>query len=64
MLLGITIDPAYASFTEDVLGSLEVGKIADFVVLSKNIMTVPASEILSTTVDATVIEGKVVFGKL
>lgn len=60
----MTIDPAYASFTEDTLGSLEVGKFADFVVLSKNIMTIPASEILSTTVAATVIEGKVVFGKL
>ena len=64
MFLGITIDPAYASFTEDILGSLEVGKFADFVVLSKNIMTIPVSEILSTTVNATVIEGKVVFGKL
>ncbi|KAJ2937032.1 hypothetical protein H1R20_g58, partial [Candolleomyces eurysporus] len=63
-LRGITIDPAYASFTEDILGSLEVGKFADFVVLSKNIMTIPVSEILSTTVNATVIEGKVVFGKL
>ncbi|RXW23347.1 hypothetical protein EST38_g2492 [Candolleomyces aberdarensis] len=63
-LRGITIDPAYASFTENILGSLEVGKFADFVVLSKNIMTIPVSEILSTTVNATVIEGKVVFGKL
>ncbi|KAJ3539262.1 hypothetical protein NMY22_g4813 [Coprinellus aureogranulatus] len=61
---GMTIDPAYASFTENILGSLEVGKLADFVVLSKDIMTVPVSEILSTEVLATVIDGKVVHGHL
>ncbi|KAF5326133.1 hypothetical protein D9611_000139 [Ephemerocybe angulata] len=63
-LRGMTIDPAYASFTEGFLGSLEVGKLADFVVLSKDIMTVPASEILSTKVLGTVIEGQVVYGEL
>lgn len=63
-LRGMTIDPAYASFTEDILGSLEAGKFADFVVLSKDIMTVPVSEILSTEVIATAIDGKVVYGKL
>jgi len=60
----MTIDPAYASFTEDVLGSLKVGKFADFVVLSKDIMTIPASEIMSTEVSATVIQGDVVYGQL
>ena len=60
----MTIDPAYASFTEKILGSLEVGKLADFVILSKDIMTVPVSEILSTKVLSTVIDGKVVYGKL
>jgi predicted amidohydrolase YtcJ len=60
----MTIDPAYASFTEKILGSLEVGKLADFVILSKDIMTVSVSEILSTKVLGTVIDGKVVYGKL
>ena len=60
----MTIDPAYASFTENILGSLEVGKLADFVILSKDIMTIPVSEILSTAVLGTVIDGKVVYGKL
>ncbi|KAJ7779933.1 amidohydrolase family-domain-containing protein [Mycena metata] len=46
-LRGMTIDPAYASFTEATLGSIEVGKRADFVVLSRDIMEIPAPEILN-----------------
>ncbi|KAF7334584.1 Amidohydro-3 domain-containing protein [Mycena venus] len=45
-LRGMTIDPAYASFTESALGSLERGKRADFTVLSRDIMTIPALDIL------------------
>lgn len=61
---GVTIDPAYASFTEDILGSIEIGKRADFVVLNQDIMTVPVEKILKTKVTATVIDGKPVYGKL
>jgi len=60
----MTIDPAYASFTETVLGSLEVGKFADYVVLSQDIMTVPEDVILSTHVLATVLDGKPVYGNI
>lgn len=60
----MTLDPAYASFSEDTLGSLEIGKIADFIVLSQDIMTVPVADILSTHVLATVMDGKPVFGKI
>ncbi|KAJ4467017.1 amidohydrolase 3, partial [Lentinula aciculospora] len=64
-LRGMTIDPAYASFTESTLGSLEPGKKADFVVLSKNIMTVEdPKKVLETRVLVTVLDGQVVFGKL
>ncbi|THU95686.1 amidohydrolase 3 [Dendrothele bispora CBS 962.96] len=66
-LRGMTIDPAYASFAETILGSLEPGKKADFVVLSQNIMdekAVPARKILQTKVLATVIDGEVVYGNL
>jgi predicted amidohydrolase YtcJ len=59
---GMTIDPAYASFTEMTLGSLEVGKRADFTVFSQDIMTIAEDKILATTVDATVIDGKPVYG--
>ena len=60
----MTIDPAYASFTEDTLGSITPGKHADFVVLSQNIMTIPVDRILSTKVVATVIDGRPAFGSL
>lgn len=60
----MTLDAAYASFSESTLGSLSVGKEADFVVLDRDIMRVPASEIIGTTVMATVIGGEVVYGKL
>lgn len=61
---GMTIDPAYASFTEDVLGSLESRKHADFVVLSQDIMLIPVTSIMDTRVLATVMDGLPVFGEL
>ena len=61
---GLTINPAYASFTEDILGSLEIGKLADFVVLSHDIMSIPANEILNTQVLATVVDGELVYGSM
>jgi predicted amidohydrolase YtcJ len=41
-----------------------IGKRADFVVLDRNIMTVPVEEILQTKVLATVLDGVVQFGRL
>jgi predicted amidohydrolase YtcJ len=61
---GMTIDPAYASFTENYLGSLEIGKRADLTVLSRNIMSIPVEKILGTEVYATVIDGKPVYGSI
>ncbi|OAX36092.1 hypothetical protein K503DRAFT_695783 [Rhizopogon vinicolor AM-OR11-026] len=63
-LRGMTIDAAYASFTEDDLGSLVPGKRADYVVLSQDIMTVPVDQILNTKVQATVIDGRPAFGQV
>ena len=60
-LYGFTLGAAYSSFQEDQLGSIAIGKFADFVVLSNNIMTVPVKEILNTKVLKTVINGNTVF---
>ena len=60
----MTIDPAFASFTESILGSLEVGKRADYVVLSQDIMTIPEERIRETKVLATVIDGTLVYGQI
>jgi len=61
---GMTIDAAYASFSEDQVGSLVVGKKADFVVLDQDIMTIDASLILKAKVLATVVDGVVQYGSL
>jgi predicted amidohydrolase YtcJ len=62
-LRSYTIDCAYASFQEDILGSLTPGKLADITVLSKDIMTVPDEEILDTEVIYTIVGGKVLYKK-
>jgi predicted amidohydrolase YtcJ len=54
-----TIDAAYAAFEEDIKGSLEPGKFADITVLSKDILEVPAEEILDAKVLYTIVGGKV-----
>jgi predicted amidohydrolase YtcJ len=53
-----TRDGAYASFDEDIRGALTAGMLADFAVLSKDILTVPPAEILQTKVLLTVMGGK------
>ncbi len=60
-LLGMTLWPAWSNFEDKLKGSLEPGKSADFVFLTKDIMTVPAEEILSTYVERTFLQGEEVF---
>ena len=61
MLRSFTINAAYAAHAEADLGSIEVGKLADFVMLSADVMSVPAPRILETTVVRTVIGGRIVY---
>lgn len=56
-----TINGAYASFDENKKGSLEVGKLADLVVLSDSLLDVPSSKIKDITVDMTYIDGELVY---
>jgi predicted amidohydrolase YtcJ len=60
-LKSMTIWPAFAAFQEQLMGSLTPGKLADFDVLDRDIMVVPASEILGTQVLATYIGGRAVY---
>lgn len=60
-LKAMTIWAAYAGFQEQVTGSLTPGKYADFVILDRDIMSVPESEILRARVTATYIAGRAVF---
>jgi len=58
-----TINAAYAAFEENDKGSIEVGKLADFTVLSHDLMKIPPAEILNTRCEMTVIGGEIVFQK-
>ena len=58
-LKSYTINAAYAAFEEKIKGSIEIGKYADFTVLSKNIITVPENQLLNTKVLYTIINGKI-----
>ena len=60
-LWSITLWPAYASFMEKESGTLTAGKVADFVVLDRDIMTVAPEEILQTRVLLTVLGGRTVY---
>lgn len=60
-LRATTMGAAYAMHAEDRLGSIEVGKLADFVVLPVDYMTIPAEDIWKITPDMTVIGGEVVY---
>src|SRR5689334_19060980 len=56
-----TIWPAYAAFEDKLRGTIEVGKLADLTILSADIMTIPAPEILKTRCMMTVINGEIVY---
>ncbi|MDB4879626.1 MAG: Amidohydrolase 3 [Gemmatimonadetes bacterium] len=60
-LKSMTIWPAYAAFQESLMGSLAPGKLADFVVLDRDIMTVAEQDILGTSVLATYVGGRAVY---
>lgn len=57
-LKGMTIWAAYSNFEENEKGSIEIGKMADFIVLSNDIMQIDASEIPFITVEETYINGE------
>ncbi|MGE5702859.1 MAG: amidohydrolase [Clostridia bacterium] len=58
-----TWNGAYASFDEQIKGSIEAGKLADLVVLSEPILDTPPERLKDVTVDMTVLDGKIVYKK-
>jgi predicted amidohydrolase YtcJ len=60
-LRGYTVEAAYAEFEESNKGSIEKGKLADLMVISKDITKIPPPEILSIRVLKTFVSGKVVY---
>jgi len=60
-LRGMTIWAAYSNFEENEKGSIEVGKLADFVTTEKDLMTIPESELRNLKVTSTFVAGKKVY---
>ena len=60
-LKAYTINNAYAAFEDDIRGSLVEGKLADITVFNRNLLEIPAAEILETEVLYTIIDGRVIF---
>jgi predicted amidohydrolase YtcJ len=60
-LKSYTINGAYAAFEEGSRGSLDVGKYADMVVLSKDILSIPEAQIPSAEIDYTIVGGKILY---
>ncbi|MDF7821009.1 amidohydrolase family protein [Runella sp. MFBS21] len=60
-LRGMTIWAAYGNFEENKLGSIEVGKAADFIILEKDLMTAPAAQLRDIKVWKTFVGGEKVF---
>jgi len=62
-LKSYTLNAAFAAFEEKVKGSLSPGKLADMVVLSKDIMTIPEGDISTAEVLYTIVGGKIMYQK-
>ncbi|MBL7785090.1 MAG: amidohydrolase [Chitinophagales bacterium] len=60
-LKAYTINAAYVMRQEDIVGSLEVGKEADFIVLDRNLFEIPTNQISQTKVDMTYLQGELVY---
>ena len=60
-LRSTTLDAAYGAFEEEIKGSLKPGKLADIVILSQDILTVPDEQLAQTQVLTTIVGGEVVY---
>jgi hypothetical protein len=58
-----TLNAAFASFEEKIKGSIEIGKLADFVVLSEDILTIDPVKIKDVKVELTIFNGEIVYQK-
>lgn len=58
-----TINSAYAAFEENIKGSIEVGKLADLIVLSDDILTIDPIKIKDAKVEMTMFDGKIIYSK-
>ncbi|GIN22726.1 MAG TPA: amidohydrolase [Bacillus bacterium] len=62
-LKAYTYGSAYSVFRENEIGTLEKGKLADIVILDRNLFDIPEKEILDTNVELTIVDGQIVYEK-
>jgi predicted amidohydrolase YtcJ len=53
----------YSGFEEKIKGSIEPGKFADLIVISKDILTIPEDQIKDIKVDMTMVNGKIIYNR-
>ena len=56
-----TLNSAYASFEENIKGSIEIGKLADLIILSDDILSIDPVKIKDVKVELTVFDGKIIY---
>lgn len=61
VLRAITLNSSYELHQDDVTGSIEVGKLADLIVLDRNFFTIPAEQIADVKVVQTIVGGRTVY---
>jgi len=57
----VTVNAAYQYFEEDKKGTIEVGKVADFIILDRDILSVGERKILKTRIVATLLNGDIMY---
>jgi predicted amidohydrolase YtcJ len=60
-LKSYTLDAAYGAFEEGIKGSISAGKLADFTIYNQDLMTVAEDDILNTSIEMTIFDGKIVY---
>ena len=60
-LLMLTLWPAHGAFQEDLRGSIEIGKYADFTVFDNDLMTIPEADILTSENMMTIVGGRITY---
>ena len=54
---------SYSVFEEDIKGTIEVGKLADFTIFTKDLMTISEEDIMSSEVQMTIVGGQIVYSR-
>lgn len=63
LLKGYTVGSAYGVSREDELGTLEAGKLADVIIVDRNLFAVSPKEIRDAKVEMTIMDGKIIYGE-